>query len=52
MPPPLNTYLSVLVKMLHAANLAGKSEEVDKALCIVVIIKIACGEGSDALVIQ
>ena len=49
---PPSDLLSVLVKMLHAANLACKSEEVDKALCIVMVIKITGSKGSDALIIQ
>ena len=37
---------------LHCTNLAGKSEQVDEAFCIVVVIQIAGCEGSKAFIVE
>ncbi len=47
----LNQRFTLLLHF-HCAYLTGKSEEVNKALCIVVVVKVACGEGGDAFVVQ
>lgn len=41
-----------LLLHLHGANLAGKAEEIDEALRVVVVVEIAGGEGCDALVVK
>ena len=41
-----------LLLKLHGTNLAGETEQVDKAFCIVVIVQVTGCEGCDALIVQ
>ena len=50
--PHKSILLFVQFLMLHAAYFAGQTKEVDKALCIVMVIQITCSERSYALIIQ
>ena len=43
--------LLTLVGHLHRPDLTGKSEQVDKALRVMVVIQVARGEGSNALIV-
>lgn len=44
--------LLALLLHLHGADFAGQAEEVDEALRVVVVVKVAGGEGGDALVVE
>ncbi len=44
--------LFALFLHFHGANFAGKTEEIDEAFCIVVIVEIPCGERGDALIVE
>ena len=45
-------HINVLLSHFHCANLAGKTEQVDEAFCVVMVVQITGLEGSDALIIQ
>ena len=38
--------------LLHGAYLAGKAEQIDKAFCVMMVVQVTCGKGSDGFVIQ
>ena len=44
--------LDALLLHLHCANLAGQTEEVDEALCVMMVIKVTGSKGSDALIVK
>lgn len=37
---------------LHGPHFGGKSKEVDEAVCVVVIVQIAGGEGGNTLIVE
>ena len=45
-------HILALFLHLHCTHLAGEAKQIDEALCIMVIVQIAGGEGSDALIVE
>ena len=44
--------VSLKLLHLHGADLGGKAEQIDEALCVVMVVQIACGKRSDALIVE
>ena len=41
-----------MLLQLHGTNLQGQTEQIDEAFCIVMVIQITGGEGSQVLIVQ
>mgnify|MGYP000422274927 CR=1 FL=1 len=54
MPLPFQLLFVVVFVLLihHCADFHGQTEQVDEPVCVLVVVKLACCEGSDGFVIQ
>ena len=46
------TIITVVILYLHGTNLQRQTEQIDEAFCIVMVVQITGGEGSQVLIVQ